>query len=203
MANIYFFIDREGQTRGPCPFEQLQQFAQDGTLHANDLVWPEGSDQKQIAKNVAGLIFSSASGTQAPSPPPIKQPITYQSKTAWSSFEESVSSKPSNINNTVDSAWLGDFGDDPREKRAKLALLEDQLQMRKRQGSPQSDRSYIVAILLCLFLGPSGIHRFYLGYTFVGIIQFLTAGCCYISCTIDLFLIIFRVLNDKDGGRLR
>ena len=37
-------------------------------------------------------------------------------------------------------------------------------------------KSKLTAILLCYFLGNLGIHRFYLGYTLIGIIQLLTFG---------------------------
>ena len=37
-------------------------------------------------------------------------------------------------------------------------------------------KSKLTAILLCLFLGSLGIHRFYLGYTLIGVIQLLTFG---------------------------
>ena len=32
-------------------------------------------------------------------------------------------------------------------------------------------KSKLTAILLCFFLGSLGIHRFYLGYTIIGVIQ--------------------------------
>ncbi|WP_408648914.1 TM2 domain-containing protein [Tumidithrix elongata] len=37
-------------------------------------------------------------------------------------------------------------------------------------------KSKVTAILLCFFLGGFGIHRFYLGYTVIGIVQLLTIG---------------------------
>ena len=37
-------------------------------------------------------------------------------------------------------------------------------------------KSKLTAILLCFFLGSLGIHRFYLGYTLIGVIQLLTFG---------------------------
>ncbi len=39
-----------------------------------------------------------------------------------------------------------------------------------------TDKSQIVALLLCLFLGTLGIHRYYLGYPFAGVIQLLILG---------------------------
>ena len=202
MTNINIFIEREGQTKGPFSFEQIQQFSQNGTLRPDDLVWPEGSQQKQIAKNVSGLAFSSANATQAPTLPPTSQPITYAPKTEWSTYTKPVSHQQSNVTHMLNSAGIADYGGDPREKAASMALMEDQLRVKASGEGAQSDKSYIVAILLCFFLGPLGIHRFYLGHIFTGLIQFLTGGCFWIGSTIDLFLIIFRVLKDKDGGRL-
>ena len=37
-------------------------------------------------------------------------------------------------------------------------------------------KSKLTAILLWFFLGSLGIHRFYLGYTLIGVIQLLTFG---------------------------
>jgi TM2 domain-containing membrane protein YozV len=48
----------------------------------------------------------------------------------------------------------------------------------------------IIAAILCFFLGYLGIHRFYLGYTTIGILQLITAGGCGIWALIDLFRIL-------------
>src|SRR5690349_17653260 len=43
--------------------------------------------------------------------------------------------------------------------------------------APSADgKSQLTAALLCFFLGGIGIHRFYLGYTWQGIVQILTLG---------------------------
>ena len=56
------------------------------------------------------------------------------------------------------------------------------------------------ATLYCLFLGFLGIHRFYLGYTLIGIIQFLTGGGLMIWVLIDLIRLITGSLGPKDSG---
>jgi hypothetical protein len=55
----------------------------------------------------------------------------------------------------------------------------------------------MVALLLCLFLGGLGVHRFYLGYIGIGIVQLLTAGGCGIWSLIDLIRIITGDLKKK------
>jgi uncharacterized protein YceK len=52
------------------------------------------------------------------------------------------------------------------------------------------DNEMIIAAILCFFLGALGIHRFYLGYTTIGILQLITLGGCGIWVLIDLIRIL-------------
>jgi TM2 domain-containing membrane protein YozV len=61
-------------------------------------------------------------------------------------------------------------------------------------------KSQLVALLLCAFLGGLGIHRFYLGYIWQGVVQLLTAGGCGIWALIDFIRIITGSLQPKDGS---
>lgn len=61
-------------------------------------------------------------------------------------------------------------------------------------------KSQIVAAILCFFIGGLGIHRFYLGYTWQGIVQLLTLGGCGIWALIDFIRIIIGDLGPKDGS---
>jgi hypothetical protein len=60
-------------------------------------------------------------------------------------------------------------------------------------------KSQLIALLLCAFIGGLGIHRFYLGYTWQGIVQLLTLGGCGIWTLIDFIRIITGSLQPKDG----
>ena len=62
-----------------------------------------------------------------------------------------------------------------------------------------SGKSQLVALLLCLFVGIIGIHRFYLGYIWQGVVQILTLGGFGIWALIDLIRIITGDLQPKDG----
>ncbi len=63
------------------------------------------------------------------------------------------------------------------------------------------DKDYDTAIILCLLLliGFGGIHRMYMGYVGIGIIQLLTGGCCGIWQLIDLIRILNGTLKPKNG----
>jgi len=60
-------------------------------------------------------------------------------------------------------------------------------------------KSQLIALLLCIFLGGLGVHRFYLGYYGIGVIQLLTAGGLGVWALIDLIRIITGDLKPKDG----
>ena len=63
-------------------------------------------------------------------------------------------------------------------------------------------KSKLTAILLCLFLGSLGIHRFYLGYTLIGVIQLLTFGGVLIWAFVDLIRLFTGSLKNSEGNEL-
>lgn len=67
----------------------------------------------------------------------------------------------------------------------------------------KSDKEWIVTLLLCLFLGSIGGHRFYAGKIGTGILQLITLGGCGIWTLVDLFMIITGKFTDKDGNEIK
>lgn len=68
--------------------------------------------------------------------------------------------------------------------------------------STASPKSKMTALLLCFFLGYLGVHRFYVGKTGIGILMFLTVGCCGILTLIDFINIAMGNFTDSDGLKL-
>ena len=65
-----------------------------------------------------------------------------------------------------------------------------------------SDKNWLATLLLCLFLGGIGVHRFYVGKVGTGILQLITLGGCGIWTLIDLIMIITGSFTDKDGNKI-
>ena len=63
-----------------------------------------------------------------------------------------------------------------------------------------SSKSRLVALLLCIFLGSLGVHRFYVGKIGTGIIWLFSAGCFGIGWIIDIIMIACGKMTDKDGN---
>ena len=73
-------------------------------------------------------------------------------------------------------------------------------------GTPQmaySNKSWVVALLLSIFLGGLGIDRFYLGYVGLGIVKLITLGGLGVWWLIDLILIALNRIPDSHGLPLR
>ena len=65
-----------------------------------------------------------------------------------------------------------------------------------------SDKSRLVALLLCWFFGMFGVHRFYVGKTGTGILWLVTLGFLGIGTLIDCIIIIAGSFKDSEGRKI-
>ena len=70
-------------------------------------------------------------------------------------------------------------------------------------GYAGDQKDWLVALLLCLFIGGFGGHRFYTGHIGIGVAQLLTLGGCGIWTLVDLILILTNSYTDSNGRPLR
>lgn len=63
--------------------------------------------------------------------------------------------------------------------------------------SPKSGK---VTLLLCIFLGMIGAHRFYVGKIGTGLLMLFTAGLVGVWVVIDLIFIVKNKFEDKEGN---
>lgn len=86
---------------------------------------------------------------------------------------------------------------------------EQELEMRKEVLVEEdftpgvSKKSKTTALLLCIFLGEFGIHRFYVGKIGTGILYLLTAGLCGIGWIVDIIRIAVGSFRDEFDLPLR
>ncbi|WP_340199017.1 TM2 domain-containing protein [Ascidiimonas sp. W6] len=78
-----------------------------------------------------------------------------------------------------------------------------QIENQTMQTEEKSDKNFVVMILLCLFLGTLGVHRFYVGKIGTGIFMIITLGGLGVWTLIDLIYIITGSFKDKNGLKIK
>lgn len=81
---------------------------------------------------------------------------------------------------------------------------QPQSQYQQPMGQPitTEGKDWLITLLLCIFLGGLGVHRFYAGHTTTGILMLVTAGGCGIWVIIDIIMIVTGSFKDSDGRDL-
>ena len=67
-------------------------------------------------------------------------------------------------------------------------------------GSSDVSTKWITALLLCIFVGSFGAHRFFVGKIGTGVLMLITLGGCGIWTIIDLIMILTGSFTDADGN---
>jgi TM2 domain-containing membrane protein YozV len=85
-----------------------------------------------------------------------------------------------------------------KEKKQQKEIIKA-FRKHKTDTKHENGKSQIIALILAIIVGWLGVHRFYLGYTGIGVIQFFTFGGCYIWALIDIIRIATGDLQPIDG----
>lgn len=97
------------------------------------------------------------------------------------------------------------LSDEEKQKIEEEERIRAEAQ-KKYGGQNNEEPSFIATLLLCLFLGPLGIHRFYVGKTGSGIAMLLLS-LTFVGLIItgpwslvDFIVIAVKKFQDKDGN---
>jgi hypothetical protein len=72
-----------------------------------------------------------------------------------------------------------------------------------RKGETVSPYSRLTALVLCIFLGGIGVHRFYVGKVGTGVAMIFTLGGLGIWWLVDFIMIAVGEFTDSEGRRVR
>ena len=70
-------------------------------------------------------------------------------------------------------------------------------------GAGGPPKSWMTTLLLAVFAGYFGVHRFYTGHTLLGVLQLLTGGGCGIWTLVDIIFILTGKYTDAQGRPLQ
>mgnify|MGYP000927571088 FL=1 len=76
--------------------------------------------------------------------------------------------------------------------------------VRQKNGSgSESNSNWLTTLIVTLFLGGLGVHRFMNGKIGTGILMLVTAGGCGIWWLIDLIMVITEKFTDSNGNPIK
>ncbi len=90
----------------------------------------------------------------------------------------------------------------PMQQQPQQQVIIQQQANMGGMGMGVSDKKKVTVLLLAIFLGAIGVHRFYTGHTMTGLIQLLTLGGCGIWALLDIITIATGGFKDAIGRPL-
>jgi len=196
----YHLKTEDGQTFGPVPKKELDQWMNEGRITADCQLLREGADQWQWATDLYPQLEEEGGGATA------------TSASSSGGFPNIDTGGNSSAEDNPFAFAADDLSPSARisggrrKHRGAASRTAPRASAGPAAGAATgelSDKSKMVAGLLCLFLGAYGVGRFYLGYTNIGLLQLFTCGGCGIWTIIDTIQVFSGNVPDARGRPLR
>jgi TM2 domain-containing membrane protein YozV len=161
------------------------------------------SKQDVIVKNQSSTSVVVASAPKAASLNETQAPVAFASNSN-EALIQSLSATPNLQKLVANELVTGEQVKMNRIQKMRTMLkakkeVKKALKIEKENATNKNEKNQWLALVLCWVVGVFGIHRFYLGYTWQGVVQLLTGGGCGIWVLIDLIRILIGDLKPKGG----
>lgn len=205
-----WWYEQNGQTKGPVEDGELRSLVEQGTLNHNSRVIQEGASDWTTVEREASSIGISSGAESGPaaaptsgyaprytSAPAAEPPADQQPQGGYGQQQGGYGQQPQGGYGQPPSGAYGAQPQGPYGPPAQGAY-----------AGTVSDKEWLTALLLAIFLGSLGVDRFYLGYTNLGIAKIaVTIFTCGIGGLIwqiiDVIKIAQNNLPDSEGRPLR
>lgn len=184
----YFVIAADGSRYGPADIDTLVQWAREGRLVGETTLVERGSERNLRADSITAVaaVLNRLPSADSPVRPPVTIDRAHSEAATMTQARPASPPPPPSLQ--------------PLRSQREFAY---------------SHRSKLVAGLMGIFLGSLGIHRFYLGYTGIGLLMLLLsvlggkitlgASCGFVHLwgMIEGIIILCGGFSDADGRPLR
>ena len=188
-----WWYQQDGQTKGPVEDAELRDLVERGTLNQGSRVIQEGgSEWTTVGQEASNIGISSGAGAAGqPSSGYVPRYTSAPTEPPGAPGQQPTGQQPGGYGQPPPGAYgaqpQGPYG--PPAQGAYAGAV--------------SDKEWMTALLLSIFLGGLGVDRFYLGYSGLGIAKLLTLGGCGIWSIIDIISIAQNKMPDAEGRPLK
>ena len=197
----YFIIGADGNRYGPSDIDTLVQWTREGRIVESTLLVERGTERQLRADSITAIVAELRRGlgvapvsiereaSPRPEAPTMTHPGHGPAAIPWAQAQPPVAGHAAPTAPGV----------------APPAPFPQTMPYGRNQML--SSRSKIAAGLLGIFLGPWGVHRFYLGYIGIGFLQIFATLCTFgvagLWGFIEGILCLTGSMRDVDGRELR
>ena len=217
LPDRWYLKAEDSEDYGPVLKAELDQWRDEGRITADCHVLQDGAEQWQWASDVYPELEADEAAPAAAGPPPLNtgsvpSPAPVQVPAPVPAQPDSPAVDPSAFQFAAADASPSLRARGRKRVRKKVvkksapatssapAAVTPAVPVAPGEVSP---KSRMVAGLLGIFLGVCGVHRFYLGYTGLGLVMLFTCGGCGIWSLIDAIMVFMGNVPDAQGRPLR